>query len=175
MTILAFKPRLDETQKEELDRVRALIDSFSENFEAAIQWNPKNPIEQWELLSMYSIDEILKDIHAITLYDFQAVEYLIILYFSHVGEELFTDNNTILKIAESSFIKYCTGTGNHVPWLIPKYRDLALKSYYDLYISVSDETEAKFYKAVYDICPMIMEHCRKLHSKFTTTKLSIVK
>jgi hypothetical protein len=64
---------------------------------------------------MYSIDEILKDIHIITLYDFRAVEYLIILYFSHVGEELFTDNNTILKIAESSFIKYCTGTGNYVP------------------------------------------------------------
>jgi hypothetical protein len=37
MTILAFKPRLNETQKEELDRVRALIESFSENFEAAIQ------------------------------------------------------------------------------------------------------------------------------------------
>jgi hypothetical protein len=64
---------------------------------------------------MYSIDEILKDIHTITLYDFQAIEYLITLYFSHIGEDLFFNADSILKIAENSFVKYCTDTGNYVP------------------------------------------------------------
>ena len=175
MTVLIFTPRLDETQQQEFIKVRELIDIFVEKFQKAIQWNPANPIERWELLAMYSIDEILRDMHTITLYDFQAVEYLIILYFSHINEDLFENNNTILKIAESSFVKYCTNTGNNVPWLISKYKDLALKSYYDLHLTVSTEAEAKFYKAVYDICPIIMDHCRELHAKLTIPKLSRIK
>lgn len=175
MTILEFTPWFNETQTKELEAVRDLIDAFSKKLEKAIQWNPIKPIEQWELLSMYSIDEILRNINTITLYDFQAVEYLIILYFSHINEDLFENNDTILKFTESSFVKYCTNTGSSVPWLILKYKDLALKWYYDLYISESDESVAKFYKAVYNNCPLIMEHCRGLHTKFTTPKLNRVK
>lgn len=125
MTVLTFTPRLDETQQQELVKARELIDTFVKKFQKAIQWNPANPIERWELLAMYSIDDILRDMHTITLYDFQAVEYLVNLYFSHLNEDLPT-NDSVLKIAESSFVKYSTSPKTHTAWVSNMHRQTSL-------------------------------------------------
>lgn len=108
MTILEFRTSLDTIQQEELNMVRELLINFSNQFHSAYAAKSQKPSDQWELVRMSVMDEIIKDTHTITLYDYQAIEYLVLLFFTYIRTKDFKRHNTeLLKIAESSFINYC--------------------------------------------------------------------
>ena len=144
---------------------------FTSQFERAISQNDPEAEDQWELLSLYSIDELLQTLEKISLYDFQAIEYLIILYFSHIDMQIFQNTADVLQIAENSFVKYTTSIGSNVPQLASYYRDLSLKSYYDLHLSSIQQADKDFYLTVYKRCTLVMEHCKMLHKQLTRPNL----
>jgi hypothetical protein len=120
------------------------------------------------------MDELLRSLGKISLYDFQAIEYLTILYFSQLDIDPFSETDDVLRIAENSFIKYTTFIGSNVPQLSSHYRDLSLKSYYNLHLSAEKQIDKDFYLTVYQQCPIVMDHCRKLHKKLTRPSLKQV-
>lgn len=111
MPILAFRYSLDKTQQEELNKVRELLVNFLNQFHSAFEENSQEPSNQWELVRMSVMAEIIKEIHTITLYDYQAIEYLVLLFFTYIRTNNYKHyNSDLLKIAESSFINYCMRT-----------------------------------------------------------------
>lgn len=53
--------------------------------------------------------------------------------------------------------------------------DLSQSSFYELHDTAKEDYDAKFYFAMYELCPLIMEHCRKEYKKLTTPKITKVK
>ena len=84
MTILEFKSSLNKTQQEELSMVRELLDNFLNQFYSAFEANPQEPSEQWNYIRMSVMDGILRDLDTITLYDYKAIEYLVLLFFAYI-------------------------------------------------------------------------------------------
>lgn len=87
---------------------------------------------------------------------------------------VFQDTTDVLQIAENSFVKYTTSIGSNVPQLSSYYRDLSLKSYYDLHLSSIKQADKDFYLTVYERCTLVMEHCKALHKQFTRPTLQQV-
>ena len=79
--VLSFGSK-NHIQMEEFHKLSRILENFTSRFTEIISQNDQKPENQWELLSYYSIDELLRSLGKISLYDFQAIEYLTILYFS---------------------------------------------------------------------------------------------
>lgn len=77
MSVIEFPQKYTEEERAELDELRQCFNSFYENLKLAKEVDLSIPENQWELLRLLLIDEVLREMVNVTLYEFQAIEYLV--------------------------------------------------------------------------------------------------